>query len=57
MTHISIEDLILELADKQYSILTGLANPHRDFDQTQFERGKYAELTSIINVLKEKAAE
>lgn len=52
-----VDEVIEDLTERQYNILKGLADKSKDLVQTNYERGRFAELTQLINVLKEKAAE
>lgn len=54
---IDLEETIAELKDRQLNILTGLADKSKDLTHTNFERGRYAELKSILSVLEDRAAD
>lgn len=54
---VDIREVVEQLEKRQTGILTGLADKGKDLEQTNFERGRFAELKTIISVLKEKAAE
>lgn len=54
---VDIKEVLEQLESRQAGILTGLADRGKDLEQTNFERGKFAELKTIISILKEKAAE